>query len=341
MWKPNVEMMPRKEIEKKQEKKLKAQLKYVYINSAFYNEKFGKAGIKPEDVKSLADLEKLPLTTRDELAKKVSPEDPFSGRCCTSEDKLWCVCTPPEQEIKGSPVYTAYTEDDRDALVDHMLRNLMMVGLIRGMRVEIQASLNELIHRLLERHFMVHRAVQEVFPFTSIPIESSFMTLDLPRMMYLTKFFKPDLLITTTDVAKSLTDEVKKGGETPKDAFGCKIVVHRARFGNPVLTSEQRNEFVKDWGGKHFSMLDVQDNGFFATECSEFSGLHAWEDAFIVEVVDEKTGKSLADGEKGKLTVTNLFAEGTPLIRYMTGYDAKITKETCGCGRTHVRIFLL
>ena len=84
-------------------------------------------------------------------------------------------------------------------------------------------------------------------------------------------------------------------------------------------------------------MFEVQDNLFYAMDCLEQNGMHVWDDAFYVEALDEKN-EVVGPGEVGKLTLTNLFAEGTPIIRYKTDIDVSIEEGVCACGRAHTRI---
>jgi len=338
LWVTSVETMPRSEIESIQEDLLRRQVSHVYWNSRFYRKKLGDAGVKPEDIKGLNDLSKIPLTSREELSAAVTDEDFFGGRLCVPMSKIWQIFNPPEQMVKGNVIVTALTENDREVLVGHLTRHLLMAGLRRGQIVEVQASQWEAIGRIIEAQFTSRRTVQDIIPFTGIPIEATLPMLDLPRSMYMTGFFKPHLVLTMVDFAKLMVNEAKKQGKTPKEMFGTKVVIHRVRPGSPVLDEKTRKEFEEVWGGTHLCMLDIQDNLFFASECHQMNGLHAWEDGFIVETVDPETGEPTAPGEKGLLTITNLWAEATPLIRYKTDHKVTLIKDECGCGRTHVRI---
>nr|MDO8075454.1 hypothetical protein [Candidatus Freyarchaeota archaeon] len=340
MWRKNIETMPREELTKLQEEKAKRQLKYVYDYTKFYRKKFQEAGVKPEDFKSLSDIRKFPLTTKEDMKKDITPEDPFGGRCAVPWDKIWGVHNQPEPEVDDPPILGVTTEYDREVLVDHLTRHLLMGGFARGDIVELQASQWEGIAFLVEGHFRMRRTVQSLMPFTSIPIESTLFLLDAPRATYLTKFFKPDVIITTVDYAKLMTQELEKEKGDPKKEFQPKIVIHRFRPGSPLLDEKTREEFKKTWGGTHLSMIDIQYANFYAMECHQRNGHHAWEDGFIVETVDQQTGEPTAPGEKGVLTLTNLWAEGTPVIRYVTGHTAKLDTNPCNCGRTHIRIFL-
>lgn len=340
MWRPSIEIMPRKDINKIQEERLKRQLIYVYEFSALHKKMFDEAGVKPGDIKNLDDLRKLPLIKREDMEREVTLNDIFGGRCCVPQEKVIIVSNPPEPVVKEPLIMTAITDNDRERLVDQMARTLRMLGLKRDYIVEVQASQWEIISRFIEGHYMFRRGVQSLVPFTSIPIEITLFLIDIPRALNLTRFFKPQIIITTMDNAQLMQGELEKEEGNPKKDFSPEVVVHRIRPTAPILTDENRKEFETNWGGKHVKMLDLQDNHFYATECLECKGMHVWEDEFIVETVDPNNGEPKASGEKGNLAITNLWEEATPLIRYVTDQVVEIKTEKCGCGRTHARIIM-
>lgn len=339
MWKRKIETMPRTEIEKLQGEKLKRQAQHVYNNSTLHRKKFDEAGIKPGDIKTLADLKKIPPITREDMKKAVTKEDIFGGRLCVPREKLWLLFNPPEIMAQPPLILTAVTHNDRETIVEQLTRFMVMSGMVRGDIVELQASQWEVIGRLLESVHHVHPSVQTTIPFTTIPIESTLSLLDVPRMTYLAAFFKPRVMITTADVAKLMVKEAEKEGKGPKEAFKPQIVIHRTRPGSPILKKDMREEFKKTWGGTHLNMLDIQDNHFYALECEKCNGLHVWEDHFIVETMNPQTGKIESDGA-GNLVITNLTEEATPILRYVSDTKGKLVKQPCECGRTHTRILL-
>lgn len=122
------EEMLREDIRKFQEQRLRRQVKYAYNNSEFYRKKFAGAGLKPDDVKSLNDLTKIPVSSKEEVLSQFSDGDPFSGRLCVPVDKLWYIILPHEAALSGSPFYTAYTYNDRRVLLDQLTRFFRMIG---------------------------------------------------------------------------------------------------------------------------------------------------------------------------------------------------------------------
>ncbi|MEX2706823.1 MAG: phenylacetate--CoA ligase family protein [Candidatus Freyrarchaeum guaymaensis] len=339
MWRSKIETMPRQNLEKLQLEKLKRQVQHVYNNSTLHHKKFDEAGIKPDDIKSLDDLQKIPTITREDMKNAVTGEDIFGGRLCVPREKLWLMFNPPEMMAQPPLIITGMTNNDREEIVEQLTRHLVMAGLLRGDIVELQASQWEVIGRVMESIHHMHSSPQTHIPFTSIPVECTLTLLDVPRMTYLASFFKPRIIITTADVAKLMAKELEKEGKTPKEAFNPQIVIHRTRPGSPVLKTQMREEFKNTWGGTHLNMLDIQDNHFYATECPKCNGLHYWEDHYIVETMDPKTGEITPNGT-GNLVITNLSEEATPILRYVSDTKGKIVKEPCDCGRTHARILL-
>jgi phenylacetate-CoA ligase len=131
-------------------------------------------------------------------------------------------------------------------------------------------------------------------------------------------------------------DILKREGKSPQE-LGFQIIVIRDREGKETLKAEQREKVEGTWGARVQNMLSVPENSFYAMDCAEKSGLHIWEDAFLVEALDERN-ELVTPGGIGKLTITNLFAEGTPLLRYKTNIDVILNEEVCKCGRTHLRM---
>ena len=331
--------MSREDLEKLQEEKLKRQVQYVYNNSTLHRKKFDDKGIKPSDIKSLADIKKIPPITREDMRTEVTNEDVFGGRLCIPKEKLWLIAHPPETMVQPPLMLTGMTHNDRQTIVEQLIRHLVMSGMLRGDIVEVQASMWEVIFRVLESGWHAQSTVQNQFPFIAIPLECTLSILDIPRMNHLARLFKPRVIITTVDTAKLMAKEIKKEGKTPKEAFNPQIVIHRTRPDSPVLKSKMREDFKETWGGTHLSMLDIQDNHFYAMDCEKCNGLHVWEDHFIVETMDPKTGEIDSDGI-GNLVITNLSEEATPILRYVSKNKGKLAREPCDCGRTHTRILL-
>jgi phenylacetate-CoA ligase len=342
-YNPEMEMMAREDLKGLQEKKLRRVVKHVNDNSPFWQKRFKQAGISPDEIKTLADLEKLPLITRAELqANAKETGDPFGEACCLPSDEIPYIFTP-EFPVTGEPIYMAMTFDDIAEVIECIIRQWAMLG-IRGDIVIFQAYCNRILPSLISPGFPMLRNLQSVggalrclvFPFDAHPGFAA-------HPLWVARFNKGAVLFTTMPQLDEMA-KLLEAQKIPKPALEFKkIIVRGTEF--PSLgeekglpTAERRGKYEQEWGPKFHSMLDVSDCLFYATDCPERMGLHVWEDMYIVEAIDEKTGKSVSSGKIGKLTITNLFAKAMPLIRYKTDLDVAIDEKPCACGRTSARI---
>lgn len=164
------------------------------------------------------------------------------------------------------------------------------------------------------------------------------MFIDMPRAIYLGEQLKPRIFFSLVSYFDQVTQGIKGQKKVPKDVFQPEIIVLRELKDDMQLTSEKEKEYKNEWGSEFYRMLDVQDAAFLAMECPEHSGLHAWEDMFIIEALSN--GELVAEGKKGKLAITNLWSEATPAIRWQTDYEVTLDKKQCKCGGNHLRIKL-
>lgn len=362
IYNPKIELLPGEEIKKIQQWKLKQQIRRVYEHSSLHRRKYEEAKIKPEEI-TLEDLQKLPLISREDLYEEIRhSDDPYGGRLCVSEEELLFDIPPPEWPLKGEPVMTAITKKDQASIVEQLTRQFVSAGINPGDRVQVQCWFWEAIgfaYTFSAALKPVGESVGQALGCLIMPQES--YAPDAPRTIHLARFFKPTALMATFSSIATLESylthlpgekkitvevpvsevthfEVVKGEEFYITDLGYKTLIVRATEYEPLFPSpSQREEFKEGWHVDTYSMLDVQDNLFYATDCLEHNGLHVCEDAFIAEVVD-KNGEPLGPGEIGKLVITNIFAEATPIIRYLTDIEVSFDEEQCLCGRTHIRI---
>jgi phenylacetate-CoA ligase len=342
---PEIEMMPRDDLKGLQEVKLRRVVKYVNDNAPFWQKRFKQAGISPDEIKTLADLEKLPLITRADLQNNAKETgDPFGEACCLPSDEIPFVFSP-EFPVSGEPVYLPLSIDDMVKIIEAVTRQWAMLG-IGGDIVIFQGWSFRVVKMLVSpggcstfvRNIESVGGILncQVFPFDPF-------TLLAFHPLWVVRYFKDVVFFTTVPLLEALGEIVTREGLSKKNLSLKKIIIRGTEF--PSLgeekglpTAERRGKYEQEWGLQFQSMLDASDCLFYATDCSQRVGLHVWEDMYIVEAIDEKTGKSVAPGEIGKLTITNLFAEAMPLIRYKTDLDVAIDEQPCACGRTHARI---
>ncbi|VUT27755.1 MAG: hypothetical protein SYNGOMJ08_00305 [Candidatus Syntrophoarchaeum sp. GoM_oil] len=365
IWNPKIELMPRKDLESLQLKNLRSQIDYIYSNSLFHQRRFDENGIKPGDIKEIKDLEKIPLISRGELQDAARNGDFYGDRLCVPESDAIMTFAPPEDFFypqEDIAVVAAVTPDDQAKVVEHLTRDWMMMGISPGNLVQVLCWAYEALGFAFTNpsHNLMTPSVGKILGCRVIPLE--LFAPDAARTIFMGLFFKPDAIVTSEtslmtlesylmpDAEGNVTVKVmiSETGEwtvmedeqiSPKGMGYERIILRSPIYEQMVMTEGRRRELSKMWGAEIYSLLDIQDNLLYAAECEARKGLHVWEDAFVVEIVDGD-GKQVNDGEAGKLVVTNLFAKATPMIRYNTEITASLTKEVCSCGRTHARILL-
>lgn len=365
---PRRELMSREDLEALQNKKLKRQIKYVYENSSFFHKRLDEGKIKPEDVKNVEDLSKIPMVTREELQREVQrSSDFYGGRLCVDEEEILMSFSPPDwpfMPLEEVPFITAITISDQKEVVELLSRIWIMEGINPGDLVQLQCWAWEPLGFAfcLPSHTPGLPSVGQMLGCRVIPHE--LFVPDVPRTIHTGRFFHPAALFTTdTAIAtlesyltpleerENITVEVPVSESTsfevvseekfyPRD-IGYRTIILRSPFYElSYATEERRREIREAWGVKDvYTLLDVQDNFLYASDCSIHEGLHIWEDAFVVEVIDEE-GNPVGAGEKGNMVITNLFAKATPIIRYKTDIIVSMEEEKCNCGRSHRRVIM-
>lgn len=342
-WTPQVESMPREKLEEMQTQLLRSQLNYVYDRAPFYHKHFEKSGVKPSNVKSLNDLRKIPLTKASDLQSEMGETgDPYSGRRCVPEGEILTVYGPNQHPMPENPLLTGITDCDRNVIIQHLARNLVMSGIHSGETIQSLCWAWELFNRLyINAHLYLSPSLCEIMGI--VPVTLEIISLEAQRTFATASLLKPSTIIADLGHLAQLAAVAEQNGVKAEE-MGCKRIILKEQR---ILTDKEKETVRGQWKADVYTMLAVQDNMLYAADCDRHNGLHVWEDAFIVEVVDEETGEPLEDGEEGKLAVTNLFAKACPMIRYLTGVTARIdirfstedfielTEETCERGTTH------
>ncbi len=345
LYNPEIEKMPRSEIEKLQLDRLKRQVKYVLNYSNMEREKLQDAGIREDSIKTLGDLAKIPTITLEEIRKKITDTgDPYGGTRCIGEGQFCVVFeifdqAPPQKD----PFYLTMTRGDFMNAVEMFTRYFTMIGVRKGDRMLIQGVVDPTdIYPAIINSTSLHLAPSVVEILGSLSLQ---IGIPMPRLLAAgidgakafnwVKFFKSPVLVVSPEMVNQIAAIAEMEGIKAKD-LGVKIIVYPDH--KNLLKPSKRRELQEIWNAEVYSMLCNSETALHAIECREHAGLHVWEDLYLVEAVDSKSGNPVSEGETGKLTITNLYAQGTPLLRYVTDIDVKLDKTVCKCGRTHVRI---
>jgi phenylacetate-CoA ligase len=333
IWNPSVESMSREQLEESQGKLLRNQLHYVYGGARFYHKQFDKSGFNPSDIKGIEDLRKVPLTIKSDLEAEMSESgDTYSGRLCVPERELFAVYGPNQHPMSENPLFTGITPFDREEIVHHLARNFMMTDIRPGDTVQSLCWAWEPFNNLYIAANLSNPSVSEVLGI--VPVNLEIITIEARRTFSTASLLKPSAIIADTFHMIQYATVCEENGVSPENMGYKKIVLKEGK----ILSEKETRGVAEQWKADVHNMLAIQDNLLYAEDCSKHNGLHVWEDAFIAEIVDQDTGEPLDEGEAGKLAITNLFAKGCPMIRYLTDVTARIDRTPCECGRTHSRL---
>jgi phenylacetate-CoA ligase len=318
-----IETLPRERLEKLQLERLKWQVHRCYQGSEFYRERFDKVGFKPDDIRSLNDVAKIPPVTKQELREEQTKFPPF-GRYVISPQSDWRE-THPSTGTTGVPVNTIWTQTDRENITQWTARTLWNFG-VRPRDI-IQNSFS---YGLWVAGIAVHYAGQSLGCFV-IPIGATMTERQIEYFQHLGS----TVLISTPSYALYLAEKLRQRGVS----IG-QITLRLGGFGGESGTEvpSTRQKIEKGLGIEAFDYYGLAEIGpTCASECREKAGIHFVEDHILVEAVNKDTGQVCRPGELAVLVLTHLTREATPLLRYWTNDYVRLESNQCACGRTHMR----
>ena len=315
------ETLPREELEKIQLERLQETVNRVYARVPAYRKKMDDAGVKPEDIKSLSDLSKLPFVTKQDMRDNY----PF-GLFAVERDEL--VRIHASSGTTGKPTVVGYTENDLKTWTECVSRIACMGGASAHDVAQICFGYG-MFTGALGLHYGLENIGATIVPSSTGNSQK--------QIMYM-QDFETSLLVATPSYALRLAEVAREMGITPEKDLSVKI----ALVGSELLTDAMREEMHKVWGRDilittNYGMSELMGPGV-SGECLEHCGMHINEDYFIPEIIDPKTGEVLPIGEQGELVITCIKKEGIPLIRYRTKDITRLFYEKCKCGRTFCRM---
>ncbi len=312
-----IEKMPRDKLNELKLHRLKKIVSYAYENVPFYRKKFRDAGIEPGSIKKLEDIEKLPFTTKDELRNNM----PFGMLALPLEN---CIELHASSGTTGTPITVCYTKHDLEVWSNVMARCLSMAGLTKKDIFQIPIP-----YGTFTGAFGFHYGGQLVGAMV-VPSGKT----DSQRQIQLMKYYGTTFIAGIASYAVHLGQVAMKMGIEPSS-----LNVRNGIFGAETFTKEMKKRLAKMWD------MDVHDiygltemcGPGVSSDCDAHDGLHLWEDHFLPEIIDPKTGDVIGKEEEGELVLTTLTKEGMPIIRYRTRDITFLYDGECECGRTHVR----
>jgi phenylacetate-CoA ligase len=294
-----IERASRDELQALQLQRLQWTLKHTYDNVAHYRRKFDAAGVKPSDLKSLADLAKFPFTTKADLRENY----PY-GLFAVPREKV--VRIHASSGTTGKPTVVGYTRNDIDMWATVMARSIRGAGGRAGDIVHVAYGYG-LFTGGLGAHYGAERLGCTVIPMSGGMTE---------RQVQLIADFKPSIIMVTPSYMLAIAEEMERQGLDPR-ATSLKVGIFGAEPWTPSMRLAIESKVNMD-AIDIYGLSEIIGPGV-AQECVETKdGLTVWEDHFYPEIVDPDTGAVLPDGEKGELVFTSLTKEALPMIRYRT-----------------------
>ena len=318
-WEEEIETLPRAGLESIQLRRLRHLVARVYRTVAPYRRKMEEAGVRPEDIKTLADLRKLPFTVKNDLRDNY----PFGLFTVPMEE---IVRVHASSGTTGKSTVVGYTQKDIETWANVMARALTCAGAHRGDMVH-----NAYGYGLFTGGLGAHYGAERLGA-TVIPVSGG----NTKRQITIMKDFGSTVLLSTPSYALNLAEAMDALGVDP-----ASLSLRVGIFGAEPWSENMREEVERKLNLKAvdiYGLSEVMGPGV-AMECLRTErGMHIFEDHFLPEIIDPDTGEVLPEGEKGELVFTTLTKEAFPIIRYRTKDISRLIYEPCACGRTLVRM---
>ncbi|MFC1944419.1 phenylacetate--CoA ligase family protein [Chloroflexota bacterium] len=314
LYDPSKERMPPEERAKWLDGRLAKQVQFAYENAPAAKEKLDKAGVSPSDIRAVKDLEKLPVTTKDELVKLQTEKPPFGGYLVGSINSLSRVYVSP------GPIYDAWGEER----VLHSASGMAARGIVCPGDIVLVST----AYHMVPAGLFVTDAL-DMLGCTVVPAGVGQTDLQVKLLYDLQAqgmFSFPSFVMAVLKRAEEMGYDVKKN-------LNLKYIQGGGERHIQVL----KKSFVEDYGLEVLDGYGTADLGSVAADCGQSLGYHYEDEICLIEIVDPETGKQVAPLEEGEVVVT-LFSQVYPLIRFGTGDLASYTDEVCPCGRTTPRI---
>jgi phenylacetate-CoA ligase len=317
-WNKAVETMDREQLQMHQLKHLQDTVDSA-MKTSFYKKRLGKVGITSgRDIKSLDDFKKLPFTSKDDL-RECYP----NALLAVSKDEAVRIHT--SSGTTGVPTVIYHTQEDLDHWTELVCRGIVSSGCTRN-----DVFQNMMTYGMFTGGLGLHYGAERV-GMTVIPIGGG----NTMRQLKLMKDFNTTVIHITPSYCLHVHEKLAEAG-VARESLSLK----KAFCGGEPHTENIRKKIEEIWGIDVYNCYGMSEmNGpGVGFECLCKTGLHIWEDNYILEIVDPQSGREMEDGEQGEVVLTTLLRKATPLIRYRSRDLAHVIPGRCECGRTHRRM---
>jgi phenylacetate-CoA ligase len=318
---PDIYALPASEIARIQAELLRETFSRAAQMSPFYRERLSGGQGTAAAVQSLADLQRLPLTSKEDIQARnrdfwAAPKDQLAEIVATTG-------------TTGEPVYIAMTGHDLERLGENERRGFSWMGAKPGDRFHVAVTLDNLFVAGLAYELGLHKIGATAIRVGAQPAR---------RHLDLMKQLRPEGLVAVPSLLLALARQAKQDGDDLASFAPRMAMLIGDAIRSQSLVSNTLGRLLEEaWGGELFSTYGLTEAGLAYHECSMHQGLHSHPDLVITEIVDD-AGTPVPDGEIGELVITTLQMKGTPLIRYRTGDVTFRISGACPCGRGGARI---
>ena len=317
IWDERHETMLRAALEELQLERLRRTVSACYQRVPFYRDKLDEVGVRPDDIATLADVARLPFTTKDDF-RTAYPYGLFA--------------VPLEQVVEvhsssgttGTPVVGGYTRADLDTWAELVARLASAAGVVAGDVAQVAFG-----YGMFTGGFGLHYGLQRIGALV-VPHSAG----NTARQVQFMEDFGTTVLICTPSYALHLGEAAVQAGVRER------LKLRLGLFGAEACSDALRARVEERWGisaTDNYGLTEVIGPGV-AGECERKDGMHVAEDHFLVEVLDPATGEPVPEGQVGELVFTSLTKECSPVLRYRTRDLTRVTREPCACGRTSARM---
>src|SRR5208283_5024342 len=318
-WDRKSETLDRSELEQLQLKRLQATVRRVAAHVPFYRQKFAELGVKPEDIRSLADVRRLPFTASADLRANYP-----AGLLAVPYDTTLRLHT--SSGTTGKPKALFFSRGDVENAAELCARSFVMTGITAK-----DVFQNMMTYGMFTGALVTHYGAEKIGCLV-IPAGPG----NSERQLLLMQDFRTTFLHLPPSYGLYLATFLEKHNVDPRRD----LALRKAFVGAEPYTEETRRKIEEGLGVDVYNSYGLSEmNGpGVAFDCEHKCGMHLWEDHFLIEIINPQTGEPVPDGEPGELVMTTLCREAMPLLRYRTRDITSIIPEPCPCGRTHRRL---
>ncbi len=317
-FQPEIETAPREKIVALQNERLVKTVRRVYENVPFYREKMVAAGVTPDDIRSIADLHRLPFSYKKDLRDTY----PFGLFAVPMKDVVRLHAS---SGTTGKQIVVGYTKNDMELWADCFARALTAAGATEEDIVHVSYG-----YGLFTGGLGADGGAMRIGA-TAVPVSTG----NTQRQLTIMRDFASTVLCCTPSYALHIAEVLEESGLSKND-----LKLKAGIFGAEPWTNEMRRQIEDKLGIKAYDIYGLTEvlGPGVAFECGEQTGMHINEDHFIVEVIDPDTGEVLPDGTQGELVFSCITKEAFPILRYRTRDIGVIHRGKCACGRTLVKM---